>query len=130
MGFLYVFLGGGAGSVCRYILGKIIIDNVTTRFPLGTVCVNCLGCLAIGFLTVLFDRINASSGTRLLFATGFLGGFTTFSTFNLESVLLLRESNYSNAVLNIVLSLALGLLCVAAGMFIAGAVAGKGPYPR
>lgn len=130
MGILYVFLGGGAGSVCRYVLGKCIADSLPTRFPLGTICVNCLGCLAIGFLTVLFDRIHASPGTRLLLATGFLGGFTTFSTFNLESVLLLRESDYSSAILNIVLSLALGLLCVAAGMLIAGAVAGKGPYPR
>ncbi len=130
MGMLYVFLGGGAGSVCRYILGRFIAEGASTRFPLGTFCVNCVGCLLIGFLSVLFGRVNASQGTRLLLVTGFLGGFTTFSTFNLESVLLLRESDYSNALLNIVLSLALGLLFVAVGMLAAGALTGKGPYPR
>ncbi|HPH02951.1 MAG TPA: fluoride efflux transporter CrcB [Spirochaetota bacterium] len=120
MELLAVFLGGGLGSVSRYALGKIVNEAWPTLFPLGTLAVNALGCLVIGFLYALFDKQLAPSGMRLFLMTGFLGGFTTFSTFGLESVTLARSGDMPIALLNILISIILGLGLVILGMLAAG----------
>lgn len=120
MGVLAVFLGGGAGSVSRFLLSKFVNDHANVLFPVGTLAVNAAGCLAIGFLFSFFGKIMVPSETRLLLITGFLGGFTTFSSFGLESINLFRQNGINPALLNIVLNLVLGLIFVLAGMGLAG----------
>ena len=88
---LLVGLGGGAGSILRYLCQKWINDSYHDNFPLATFLVNISGCLLIGILYALGEKGNLlSPQTRLLLVTGFCGGFTTFSTFAFENMSLLR----------------------------------------
>jgi len=106
-----VGLGGGAGAVCRYLLGNAL--NKPQGFPFGTLAVNLLGCFLIGLALHLDGR------ARLLCVTGFLGGFTTYSAFGLESLQLLR-SQPTQGVLYLGLHLVCGLAAVWCGLKIAG----------
>lgn len=119
MGLLAVFFGGGMGSLSRYLLSKFVNDHTNVLFPVGTLAVNITGCLIIGFLFSTFGKIVVPSETRLLLITGFLGGFTTFSSFGLESVNLLKENGAFPALLNIALNLVIGLAFVLLGMGLA-----------
>lgn len=116
--FLLIFLGGGIGSFLRYLISK----SLNTYFPnfyLGTFLVNVIGCFIIGVLIGLSVKNNyLSESQMLLLATGFCGGFTTFSTFALESHLLLKEHSilYMSAYLG--LSVILGILAIALGLWI------------
>jgi len=108
-----IFLGGGAGSVLRYLVQGWFRRPGATLFPWGTVIVNVTGCLAIGFLAGLF------AGPRLInedyrfgILVGILGGYTTFSTFALETVNLSEDREYLYASLNIIISVAVGLAAV------------------
>jgi len=92
---LLVGFGGCVGSIARYKLGEWILHHhsLDWRFPLGTFTVNVFGCFLAGILAGLVERQNMfSAETRLLLFTGFLGGFTTFSAFGVETVFLLRRS--------------------------------------
>ncbi|HEU4472514.1 MAG TPA: fluoride efflux transporter CrcB [Flavisolibacter sp.] len=102
--FLVAF-GGALGSVCRYLLQRQLNSN----FPYGTLLVNLLGCLLIGFLWGLFAR-NADEQKRLLWMSGFCGGFTTFSAFGQESIQLLMDNRWLTFALYTTASLAGGLL--------------------
>ena len=102
--FTLIFLGGGLGSVARYLLGVALPART---FPLGTLLANLIGCLLIGYLAQTLARDNAA--LRALCITGFCGGFTTFSTFSAEALGLLRSAAYLEAALYILLSVALGL---------------------
>ncbi|HRB67914.1 MAG TPA: fluoride efflux transporter CrcB, partial [Chitinophagales bacterium] len=86
MKFIYIAIGGACGSVCRYILSEYVSTKYTTNFPLGTLLVNTIGSLIIGFLFGFFS-INGEVNDRLKFLVfiGFLGGFTTFSSYALEN---------------------------------------------
>lgn len=108
---LMVFLGGGAGSVCRYWLSAILRPLAHQGFPLATFVVNLLGCFCIGIFYGLSARLNWSAETRLLLTTGFCGGFTTFSTFSYEGLALLRQGQWGMYALYVLLSVALGLAC-------------------
>lgn len=88
--------------------------------PIGTFTVNIVGCFIIGFLFSLFEKITVSGELRLLLITGFLGGFTTFSSFSLETINLIRNSEYSAALINILGNLILGLAFVIIGMLASG----------
>ncbi|WP_461831588.1 fluoride efflux transporter CrcB [Aquifex sp.] len=89
---LAVALGGAAGSVLRYLLSKFVQVFLGISFPLGTMFVNILGAFLIGFsFSFLVERLAVHPLYRFLLITGFLGGFTTFSTFTYESLTLLRE---------------------------------------
>jgi CrcB protein len=79
-----VFLGGGVGSVARYLLGQFIQSRSHSAFPLGTLMVNILGCIAIGLITRLFFHAQTEQLARAALVIGFCGGFTTFSTFSIE----------------------------------------------
>src|SRR5690606_8218641 len=113
--FLLVFLGGGIGSALRYLIGKYLNHNL----PYGTFIVNILGCLLIGFLLSIASKNNNFSENQiLLFATGFCGGFTTFSTFALENSLFLKQGDTLNLVLYTTLSFAMGISAVFAGIWL------------
>ena len=120
MGFLAVFLGGGAGSVLRFLLSKYINDISNALFPVGTLFVNVVGCFIIGFLFTVFEEMVVPSEIRLLLMTGFLGGFTTFSSFGLETVNLVKENGALPALLNISLNIITGLIFVVLGIILAG----------
>jgi CrcB protein len=114
---LLVFLGGGLGSALRFIIGKLYN---TQQFPLGTFLVNCIGCLLIGLIIGYGLKQNSflKEHHMLILATGFCGGFTTFSSFAYENINLLKTGDYSNFLLYTLGSLILGFLLVFAGLHI------------
>lgn len=113
---LYIFLGGGIGSVCRYFAGLSITRQLTTAFPAGTFIVNITGCFLIGLLYGIANRHAwLTVEWRLFLITGICGGYTTFSTFSYESISLIRQGNYAYFFLYVVLSVVLGLLATVGG---------------
>ncbi len=114
-----VFLGGGFGSMLRYLISKNL-NHYFTHFYLGTFTVNVLGCFIIGCLLSLAVKSNFLSQNQLLFlATGFCGGFTTFSTFAYEQQNLLKTAGFLHFSVYTVASLAVGILAVGLGIWAA-----------
>ena len=114
---LLVFLGGGFGSSLRYFISKYLNDS-QLGVPYGTFFVNILGSLVIGFLLGLaFKYKSISNETMLLMATGFCGGFTTFSAFAYENYIYYRAGDYLSLGLYTSLSLIFGIASVIAGMW-------------
>ena len=102
---LLVALGGAVGSIARYLMAGSIQKSTGLTFPLGTVLVNILGCFLIGLLYVwLVARPDPRQELRALLMVGVMGGFTTFSSFSLETVTLLMSGSYASAALNVVVS--------------------------
>jgi CrcB protein len=91
---LTVFVGGGLGSLGRYSLNIFIAEKGQSLFPLGTFIVNLIGCFLIGIIAGVSEKYWLNPYFALLLATGFCGGFTTFSSFSLENNLLVKESEY------------------------------------
>lgn len=114
--FLLVSLGSFFGGGMRFLVSKAIQTTVLTAFPLGTFCVNVLGCLLIGILSGLpVGHGWLPPSARLLLTTGFCGGFTTFSTMMNESSSLLKDHHPYYLALYLTGSLALGFVAVTAG---------------
>ena len=114
MTLLWIALGGALGSASRYGLGIWITQRSRFKYPFGTFAVNILGAFLLGVVAAsgLEESVNA------LLADGFLGGFTTFSTFMYEGVTLIKENERKNALLYIVLTVVLGMGAFALGYFI------------
>ena len=111
--YLMVMLGGATGSLARYVIGTAIMNRVGGRFPLGTVFINLSGSFLIGFLmTVLTERSIPNPNWRLLLVVGFLGGYTTFSSFEWETLGLMRDGAGWLALLNAVGSVVTGYVAV------------------
>ncbi|MGH7905554.1 MAG: fluoride efflux transporter CrcB [Candidatus Binataceae bacterium] len=92
MNLLWVGIGGFLGANARYLLGGWISNRVGVFFPYGTLAINITGSFILGlFLSIALERAWLTPGWRLFFATGFVGAYTTFSTFEYESMMLLRE---------------------------------------
>lgn len=115
---IYIFLGGGTGSVLRYLCQLFINHNIICRFPLGTFIVNILGCFLIGVFYTISDHLNLSEEKRLMLTVGLCGGFTTFSTFSTENLNLLRNELYGIGFLYIILSISLGILSTFCGIYL------------
>ena len=118
--FLLVALGGALGSALRYLTALLLARHYTGSIPLATLVVNLVGCFLIGLLIGL---CSDTSHLRLLFITGFCGGFTTFSTFTAESYSMFREGAYGLALLYIAGSVLIGLLALWLGLSLSRLVA-------
>lgn len=122
MNWLWVGLGGFLGANARYALGVWIIGRVGTAFPLHTLLINLSGSLAIGtILTLLTERLVSDPAWRLFLVVGFLGGYTTFSSYTFEGLELLREGEWLAAVGYVLGSNVLGLGAAFLGMVLARA---------
>jgi CrcB protein len=115
---LMVFVGGGFGSVARYFLGRWL-NNMETAIPYGTMLSNVLGSFLVGFiLGYLAKSTNISDTQSLLLATGFCGGFTTFSTFAYENHVFLKNGDYLSFLPYTLGSLILGFVAVFLGLYL------------
>lgn len=113
-----VFIGGGFGSVLRFIIGKYL-NNAETGIPYGTFAANILGSLFIGVILGFAAKSETlSQNHTLLLATGFCGGFTTFSTFAYENHVFLRSGDFLNFALYTLASFIIGFLAVFSGMYL------------
>jgi CrcB protein len=115
-----IAIGGAIGAVARFLLARSIYTWLGTGFPWGTLAVNVLGSLAIGYLFVRLDSLGEfEPAMRAVLQVGLLGAFTTFSTFSIETMALLEVQAYAKAIINVVLSVGLCLLACALGIWIA-----------
>lgn len=113
---LFVLVGSAAGGSLRYITSLMIQSKNSTQFPMGTFLINLIGCFIIGIVYAIAAR-NATTGSdiKLLLATGFCGGFTTFSAFAFENLELFKSGMHLTALMYIILSVTLGILAVVLG---------------
>jgi len=110
-------IGGFIGAIARFWLGGYISNKLGTRFPYGTFVINCTGSFLIGFiLTLLAERTHLSPNWRYLIPIGFIGAYTTFSTFEYEILRSVQDGEFLIAGLNIALSVVVGFVCVWLGM--------------
>ncbi len=117
---LAVGIGGACGAMARYLINISPLSNVFQKFPFPTFTVNILGSFLIGFLVVLFaDKYTAHENLRIVLLVGFLGAFTTFSTFELEIFELLRERYFVTAFAYLFLSVLVGFIGVLGGVWLA-----------
>jgi fluoride exporter len=115
--YLWVTAGSALGGLLRYTLTKLTLP-IDAGFPYGTVLINIIGCFVIGYfgtLTLHGDKYAVSDNVRLFVMVGICGGFTTFSSFSLQTFDLLRSGAWGRALANILLSVALCLAAVAVG---------------
>ena len=111
--YLFVLFGGGAGALARYIVGTEIAQRTGLRFPpLGTMVINITGSFLIGLLMTLLTQRLANPNWRLLLIVGFLGGYTTFSSFEYETLQAVQSGAMWMGLLNVVGSVVLGYLAV------------------
>lgn len=123
MRWLILFAGGGLGAVLRFALALWVDQRAQVAFPFGTLAVNVTGCFVIGLLATFADEHRIlSPALRLFLVAGVLGGFTTFSTFGLETWRLVEDGLTGLAVWNAFASLGASLLAVLGGIAIARAV--------
>ena len=121
MAWIAVAVGGAFGSMARHGVNQIVARRwPTLPFPLATLIVNVVGCLVIGLLAGLIaaDRIGMRTPWRELVFVGILGGFTTFSSFGLDTIVLARSPSPSLAVWNVAAQLGLGLAAVYGGLIV------------
>lgn len=120
---LLVGLGGFAGTLLRYWLSGVIARRYGETFPLGTLVVNALGCFVVGFLFYFFyDRSLTTPTARTVILIGVIGGFTTFSSYGLQTFTLLRDGELFLALVNVLASNVLGLSLVFLGYVLAKAI--------
>ena len=118
--YLWIAAGGALGSIARYWVGSTVASRLGTKFPFGTFVINLTACLLIGFtMTILTRRTALNPAWRFLVPIGFIGAYSTFSTYEWETLSLLRGGAFVEASLYALGSLMLGLLATWAGVAIA-----------
>ena len=114
---LFVFAGGGLGSVARFFVGRLL-KNWQPVFPVATLTANFLSCLVFGAVVMLgISKMNLSYSLKLMLITGFCGGFSTYSAFTFETVELFKTGQQGLALSNIILNFALSVSGLYLGMF-------------
>ena len=114
---LWVGAGGFLGAISRFVISSFVTKLAGASFPYGTLIVNIIGATAIGFLFLYFQN-HASAPMKAFLITGLLGALTTFSTFSLETILLMQDQLYTKALISIVLNVTLSLVATLLGMMI------------
>ena len=118
--YFYIAVGGSLGTIARYWVGSAVASRLGTKFPYGTFLINISACIIIGFsLTYLGKRVELSPAWRFLIPTGFVGAYSTFSTYEWETLSSLRAGAFSLAALYAIGSLIAGLVAVWAGAVLA-----------
>jgi CrcB protein len=118
--YLYIAVGGSLGSIARYWIGSMISSRMGTKFPYGTFVINTTACIVIGFtVTYLGRRVELSPAWRFLIPVGFVGAYSTFSTYEWETLSSLRAGAFLMATLYSVGSLLVGLIAVWGGSLLA-----------
>ncbi len=118
--YVFIALAGALGTLCRYSLSGFVQQFNSSFFPFGTLVVNITGCFVAGFLWTLFENRWAVSGEiRTCVLVGFMGAFTTFSSFILETGMLVRSTEWFYAALNLVMQNGLGIGALSAGIVVA-----------
>jgi CrcB protein len=118
MNIVYIVIGGGIGALLRYLSTQYINSIFGIKYSIGTLFVNCIGALLIGFLVNFFELYSINLKWKLVIITGFLGGYTTFSTYSLETAQYFLNGNYKQAFINILLNNVLCILFVSFGILI------------
>ena len=117
---IIVGFGGFVGASFRYIFSGLFVKYVSQTYPYGTLFVNILGALLIGFIMEISIDFNYITPTmRLLLTTGMLGGLTTFSTFSYETISMMTKGSYFMGTVNVVLNVSLSLFAVVTGRYLA-----------
>ncbi len=117
---LYVFIGGGLGSLVRFLLGKWVNSFHNSNFPYGTFIINIVACFVLGFIIGLADQKQIlSPAIRLFLVVGFCGGFSTFSAFSSETLTLIQQGQNTTMLLYVLLSVVVCLIATFGGLFIA-----------
>lgn len=122
--YFFIALGGALGSIARFWVGTLVTNRMGTRFPFGTLLINVSACLIIGLsLEILSRHANLSPSWRFLVPIGFVGAYSTFSTFEWETFSSLTQGAFWVAILYVASSLVLGLIAIALGVTLAKALA-------
>lgn len=125
MEYLWIGIGGFLGANARYIASREILQRVGAGFPYGTLVVNVTGAFLIGIIvTILANRGISDPTVRQLVVVGFLGGYTTFSTYTMEAVSMIQDGRWGSALAYIAGSNVIGLLACAAGIWLANTAGG------
>jgi CrcB protein len=121
MKYLLILLGGSVGSLSRYLIGSALVTRYGTRLPIiGTMTINVTGSFLIGLLmTLITERFGTNQNLRPLLVIGFLGGYTTFSSFEWETYSVIRDGGFWLGIFNIVGSVTLGYAAVWLGAMLA-----------
>ena len=123
MNLMMIALGGALGAVSRFLLGNAVSKAVGSALPYGTFVINVIGCFAMGLLmTLIVDREMLPAAWRLFLCVGFLGGFTTFSSFGYEALMMLTEGRLLVVLAYVGGSVALGLVAAGLGVLCARTV--------
>jgi CrcB protein len=118
MSLLFVMIGGFLGTICRFSVGEWLYTE--NGFPLATLSVNLIGCFILGwFLTFVNRRKTINPAYTFIFGTGFIGSFTTFSTFSVETIHLFQKGLYVTALVYVLSTMILGLLLTFLGSKVA-----------
>lgn len=122
---MLVFLGGGLGAVSRYMVTTFMGNHIPGDFPFGTFTANILGSFLMGFIMFYFTNksLPVPEHFRLLLLVGFMGGFTTFSSFSMETFSMFQAQQILSPLLNVVGNVCLGLIAVLMGMYMANTLA-------
>lgn len=121
--YLLIALGGSLGAIARYWVGSAVADRMGTKFPYGTFVINITACLMIGFsLVFLGRRAELNTAWRFLIPVGFIGAYSTFSTFEWETFATLQSGAFFLAALYVALSFFVGLVAVWCGVLLARVV--------
>jgi CrcB protein len=110
--YVMIAMGGAAGAIARYLLGTYIGSRFGVRFPYGTFVINISGCFLVGMSMAVLSRTMASPSWRYLIPIGFIGAYTTFSTFEYETLRAIQDGQLATGLLNVAMSVVTGFIAV------------------